>query len=91
VEGGAVLERDRLGFGEDAVELADRIQRVHIGGVAVIVFVLHQAGEAVEFGDEAAEHAELVHLLESGMHGADFGEDGAETGRWRRWKRRPRG
>ena len=79
VQGGAIFEGDGLGLGEDAVELADGVQGVNVGGVAVVILVLHQAGEAVEFGDVAAEHAEFVHLGEGGVNGADFGEDGAEA------------
>ena len=79
VEGGAILEGDGFGLGEHAVEFADRAERMHIGGVAMVILVLDQAGEAVEFRDETAQHTQLVHLGEGGMDRAHFGEDGTET------------
>jgi hypothetical protein len=79
VEGGPILERDGFGFGKHAVEFTDGVQRMNIGGVAVVIFVLHEARQSVEVGDEAAKHAEFVHLFESGMHGSDFGKDRAEA------------
>ena len=55
----AVFERDRLGLGEDAVELADGVEGVDVGRVAVVELVLHEAGEPVERRDEPPQHARV--------------------------------
>ena len=62
----AVFEGDRLGLGEDPVELPDGVERVDVGGVAVIELMLHEAGEPVERGDEPAQHPQFVHQLQGG-------------------------
>ena len=44
----------------------------------MVILVLYQAREGVEFGDEAAEHAEFMHQVEDWINGADFRQDGPE-------------
>ena len=75
----AVLEGDRLGFGEDAVELADGVEGVDVGRVTVIKLVLHEAGEPVERRDEPPQHAELVHELQRRKDRTGLPQDGAEA------------
>ena len=50
-----------LGRGENRVQFPDGAEGMDVRGVAVIVFVLHEAGQRSELGDEATEDAELVH------------------------------
>ena len=79
MEGLAVLQGDRFRRGENAVEFPDCAQGVHVGRIPMIVLVLDEAGESVELGHEAPEHAELVHPGEHGFNRAHFAEDRAEA------------
>jgi hypothetical protein len=60
----AVLEADRVRLGVDEVELTNCIKRMNISGIPMIEFMLHQAGQGVELGDEPAQDPHLVHPLE---------------------------
>ena len=79
MQSGAVFQGDRLGLGEDQVQLPDGVQRMHIGRVAMIILMLHQARELVELRDEPAQHAELMHQIERRKYGARLRQDGPEA------------
>ncbi len=49
-------------FGKNAIEVADRTKNMCIGGVTVVVFVLHHAGQRTKLWEVSPEHAEFVHL-----------------------------
>ena len=49
-----------------------------VRGVAVIKFVLHQAGERAELRDVAAQETEVVHLAQDAADLALAGKDGEE-------------
>lgn len=53
----AVFQAHRLGIRKNIVQLADGVQRMDVGGVAVVKFVLNEAGQGIEFGYEPAQHA----------------------------------
>ena len=57
----AVLGEGRFGGVDDLVEHLDADEGVLVGGVTMEKFVLHQAGEGAELGEEAAEKSEFVH------------------------------
>ena len=65
-----VLERALL----DAVQDADREQRMLVDGIDVIHVVLHLGDDAAEIGYETAEHAGLVHPAQCGL-GIFFGRE----------------
>ena len=54
---------------------------MNVGGVAVVILVLNEAGEAVELGKESAEDAEFMHVGEGGVDLAEVLDDGEETAR----------
>ena len=60
----------------DAVELFQADQRVLVGGVLMIKFMLHEAGELAEFGDVFAEQIHLVHGAQDGRDVAALFENG---------------
>jgi hypothetical protein len=67
-----------VGLAGEAVEHFDGAEGVFVGGVLVEEFVLDEAGEGAEFGDEAAEEADAVHLAEGATDVTFAGEDGEE-------------
>ena len=70
VEDGAIFERDGFRLGEDAVELADRVKRVHIGRVAVVILVLDEAGQPVQDAIIALVNTSTGQRYESKSRGA---------------------
>ena len=55
------------------------MQDVYVGREAMVQVMLNFAGEAAEFRDKTAQYPELVHLVESRTHVADFLQNGAES------------
>ena len=43
VQGGPVFQGDRLGVGEDLVQLSDSVKRMIISRIPMIILVLHEA------------------------------------------------
>ncbi len=62
----------------DFVELFEADQRVFVGGVLMIKFVLHEAGQLAEFGNVFAEQVDLVHRAQNRRDFAAPFEDGQE-------------
>ena len=60
----------------DPVKLFQADQGVLVGGVLVIKFMLHEAGELAEFGDVFAEQVHLVHRAQNRRDAAAAFEDG---------------
>lgn len=60
----------------DAIQLFQTDQRVLVGGVLMIKFVLHQAGQPAELGHILPEKIHLVHRAQDGGDVAALVEDG---------------
>src|SRR5258708_10171 len=59
----AVFYSDGLRDAENLVQLSDCVQRVDVGGVAMVVFVLHQTGQPIEFRYESSQYTQFMHQL----------------------------
>ena len=79
VQLGAVGLGGRFGGREDGVELPDGAQGVDVRGVAVVILVLHQAGQRGELRHELPQHAQLMHQGQRGVNLAGLLEHGAEA------------
>ena len=65
--------------GEKIIEFADGAEGMNISGVAVIIFVLDEAGQRFELGEKATEHAQFVHQGERRIDATICFQHGAET------------
>ncbi len=63
----------------DFVQLFEADQRVFVGGVLMIKFMLHEAGQLPEFGNVFAEQVDLVHRAQDWRDLAAPFEDGQES------------
>jgi hypothetical protein len=60
---------------QDPVKLLDADESVFIGGIAVVKFVLNEAGERAELGNVSSEKAKIVHLTKDAADLAFAGEN----------------
>ncbi len=59
----------------DLIEHADGSQQMFVDGVMMIHGILHHPDDAAEIGDEATEHAQLIHAAKRDLGRAPRGQD----------------